>query len=430
MEAECIPHMTGFDPYFVGIGKAVMPSLLSGCANFREITTDGKRMQTLFLYSILHKNRGVINRMEHKLFFLLMMCLFLLTACGNAETVTVFNEVTAQEIHIGVAYPVEAIDADTHFRRGVELAAAQINESGGLLGRTLQLLIRDDEGDAHRAMQIANTFYEQGITAVVGHWGTNICYFVKDVYEENGVLLLMPAATGTMLFDYYHNYVFRMVANNQIFAQAMAQHMADNGFSRVAVFYNDDEYGLDFATVLEWELTRHNIVVIDRVTSISVANVDAVTDRWRAFGSDAAVIAAPAADAIAAIRLIHAIDPTLPFYGDSFFGRISFLEAFYGYDITLYKATYQHGYMEMDFSNAFYAVHGFAPDLYAMSGYAAVRLIAEAIQATGSTCGTQLAAFVAGITDHPTIVGRLSHCGNSQEFEGFSATVQRINTGG
>ncbi|MCL2187808.1 MAG: ABC transporter substrate-binding protein [Defluviitaleaceae bacterium] len=361
---------------------------------------------------------------------MLMVGAFLLTACGNAETVTVFNEAVAQSIHIGVAYPVESIDSNTHFRRGVELAVTQVNENGGLLGRTLQLLIRDDEGDAHRAMQIATTFYEQGITAVIGHWSTNICYFVKDVYEENGILLLMPAATGTMLFDYYHNYVFRMVANNQIFAEAMAQHMADNGLSRVAIFFSDDEYGLDFATVLEWELARRNIIVIDRVTSISIANVDAVTNRWRAFGCDAVVIAAPATEGIEVIRLIHAVDPSLPFFGDSFFGRISFLEALQDYEINLYKATYEHGYIDAEFYDAFYAVHGFAPDLYAMSGFAAVKLIADAVQATGTICGTQMAEFIASITDHPTIVGRLSHCGTTQEFIGFSATVQQINTRG
>jgi|GEM_PF-1132899 len=361
---------------------------------------------------------------------ILMLCLILLTACGNAEPVNVLNEITAQEIYIGLAYPVEAIDADTHFRRGVDLAVAQINDSGGLLGRTLRLLVRDDEGDAHMAMQIANSFYEQGITAVIGHWSSSICFFVKDVYEENGMLMLMPDATSTMLFDYYHNYVFRMVANNQVFAEAIAQHMEDNGLSRVAIFFSDDEYGLDFASVLEWELTRRNIVVIDRITSISVANVTTITDRWRAFGCDAVVVVASAEDSIEAIRLIHSVDSSLPFFGDSFFSRISFMEAFKNYDIALYMATYRHGYIDIDFSEAFYAVHGFAPDMYAMSGYASVMLIADAMQTTGTICGTQNAAFVAGLTDHPTIVGRLTYCGTTQEFEGFSATVYRVNTGG
>ena len=143
--------------------------------------------------------------------------------CGNAanSSGTIYNSPYADEIYIGVVYPVESIDENTYLRKGIELAVNGINADGGVLGKTLQWIIRDDQNNTHLAMQIANTFFEQGIAAVIGHWSTNICYFLTDIYEENKTVMLTLAATGMNLFENDYRYVYRMIANNQVFSEAI-----------------------------------------------------------------------------------------------------------------------------------------------------------------------------------------------------------------
>jgi branched-chain amino acid transport system substrate-binding protein len=355
----------------------------------------------------------------------LLIAIISLASCGRAE-VTVFNEAWDEEIHIGVVYPVALRDRDTYLHKGISLAVERVNAEGGVMGRTLHTVIKDDENDAHLAKQIAALLYEQGITAVIGHWSTNICYFLVNVYEANQVVMLTPAATGTNLFDENSRYVFRMGANHNIYSEAIARHISEAGLSRVAIFFSDDEYGNDFSATLERALSRHGVLVVDRVTSITPASIGTVAERWNAFGTEAVIVAALMPGIVEPIQLIRRADLEIPIFGADNFERTDFPIRLEGYMDGLHIAAFNLAHICQDFMEAFRDAFGHDPDVRALSGYAAVRLIADAMEAKGTTDSRAIADFFSTLYRHPTIFGELSYNYTSQEFELFNVTIQRL----
>jgi branched-chain amino acid transport system substrate-binding protein len=358
----------------------------------------------------------------------LLGTLFLLSACrnSNANNLIIYNLPDSEYIHIGVAYPVEFEDEDTYFRKGVELAVNHVNLRGGVLGKRLGIVVRDDKNDGHVAMQIANTFSEQGITAVIGHFSTNISYFVKDLYEKNGVIMLTPNSTGTNLFEREYNYVFRMCPDNRLFSAIIADYMAENGLSRIALYYSNDEYGGDFSFVLEKEMAKRGIIVIDRVSSITPASIGAIMDRWRAFGCDGVVLAAMSPRIIEPAQLIRMANPYLPIFGADNLQRASFINAMESYSDSIFVASYSYNELALDFLESFNAIHGHAPGIRAMTGYASVNLLADAINAVGTIDSAAIAGFLSGLKDYESVVGTLSYNPKTLEFDGKNVAVYSL----
>jgi branched-chain amino acid transport system substrate-binding protein len=277
-------------------------------------------------------------------------------------------------------------------------------------------------------MQIANTFFFFFITAVIGHYSTDISYFVKDLYERNGVVMLTPKATGTNLLRYDSQYIFRLIANNRMLAAAIAAHMAENGMSRVAIYHSEYEYGTDFSYVLEDEMSKRGIIVIDRVTSITPANIGDIMERWRAFGCHAVVLAAIVPDIIEPAQLIRRADPNLPIFGADNLQNLAFTDAMEYYDTALYVASYLLDETAANFIEAFRATYGHNPSIHTISGYLAVNLLADAINAVGTIDSTAIAGFLSELEDYNSIVGTLSFNRQSREFDGFNINVSGLST--
>ena len=363
--------------------------------------------------------------------FVVAICLLLLTGCAYQQTEnTAYNSQDSDEIYIGIAYPVALNEGDSLFREGYELAIKYINENGGVLGKTLHAIIRDDNDDVHSAMQIADAFFDQGITAVIGHWSTNVSYFVSDVYEKNGVVMITPTATGMNLLDYDNRYVFRMFANHEVMSHALADHSADHGHRHVAIFFDDNEFGRDFATAMEIQLSRHNIAVVDRVSSITSFNIADISARWSAFGVDAVYVASSVENFAEPIKLIRAVNPDIPILSGDNFGGSSVNYQLKDYLDNMFKATYDIELLDNDFLQMFYETYGQSPDVRAVAAYDSVKLLASAMEAVGSTDATAIAAYISSVSDFHAVSGALTFDRNSGEFEGFKVIVREINTNG
>lgn len=359
---------------------------------------------------------------------ILFSALLFLSSCGNLSSSAskIYNEPSKDEIHIGVAYPAEIQDMDTYFYKGVKLAVDTVNENGGVLGKTLDTVIRDDKNDTNMAMQIAQTFYEQGITAVIGHWSTNVCYFVEDVYERNKVVMLTPDATGLNIFENEYKYIYRMIPNNRDFSKTVASYMDERSFKRVAIYFSDDEYGRNFADIIENELVKHRIKVVDRVTGITSANVESVLARWNAFGCDGIFMACTFPDYMEPIRLIRDSHNQIPIFGADNFERATFSTILGRSTEGIYKTVYRNEDLDQEFLSAFRARFGHEPDIQAITGYECVYLLKDAMEASGTTDSTAIAEYLSSLKGYRTISGVRTYNPDTQEFEGCEVYVSEI----
>ena len=82
---------------------------------------------------------------------------------------------------------------------GAEQAVADINAKGGIKGEKLQIVKYDDACDPKQAVAVANKVVNDGIKYVIGHLCSSSTQPASDIYEDEGILMITPAATAPEL---------------------------------------------------------------------------------------------------------------------------------------------------------------------------------------------------------------------------------------
>jgi branched-chain amino acid transport system substrate-binding protein len=115
------------------------------------------------------------------------------------------------EIVIGVAGPMsEDLAAfGEQLRRGAEQAVADLNASGGVLGKQVRLQIGDDQCNPKRAVRTASNLVDQGVVFVAGHFCSGSSIPASDIYQDAGVLQITPSSTNPKLTERGIATVFR-----------------------------------------------------------------------------------------------------------------------------------------------------------------------------------------------------------------------------
>ncbi|MEO5934238.1 MAG: ABC transporter substrate-binding protein [Duganella sp.] len=161
------------------------------------------------------------------------------------------SSMAADPIKIGVAGPFTGGSAPmgVSMRDGVKLAVAEINAKGGLLGRQIQLIERDDEAKNERGVQIAQELInKEKVVATVGYINTGVALASQRFYQEAKIPVMNNVATGSIVTkqfaDQPENYVFRNSANDQIQSQMIIKEAVDNRkFKKVAILADSTNYG-------------------------------------------------------------------------------------------------------------------------------------------------------------------------------------------
>lgn len=120
---------------------------------------------------------------------------FALAACGaeedpNVITIAVAGPVTGQYASLGA-----------QMTNGAQLAVADINAGGGVLGKKLKLEVGDDACDPKQAVAVANQMAGDNVALVAGHFCSGSSIPASNVYGESNVVMISPASTNPALTD-------------------------------------------------------------------------------------------------------------------------------------------------------------------------------------------------------------------------------------
>jgi branched-chain amino acid transport system substrate-binding protein len=136
-------------------------------------------------------------------------------------------------------------------RDGVKLAVTEINASGGLGGRKIELVERDDESKPERGIQIAQELINnEKILGAVGIANTPVALAASRFYQEARIPIIIPVATGSVVSrqflppEHKQNYIFRIGAFDTIQSAMMAEEMVvKRGVRKVAILADSTNYG-------------------------------------------------------------------------------------------------------------------------------------------------------------------------------------------
>ena len=159
----------------------------------------------------------------------------------------------AQPIKIGLSGPFTGGSASmgVSMRDGVRIAVAEINKSGGVLGRPLQLVERDDEARNELGVQIAQELInKEEVAATLGFINTGVALASQRFYQEAEIPVINNVATGTLITkqflppDHKANYIFRTSANDVIQSGMIVEEaITRRGFKKPAILADSTNYG-------------------------------------------------------------------------------------------------------------------------------------------------------------------------------------------
>jgi branched-chain amino acid transport system substrate-binding protein len=152
--------------------------------------------------------------------------------------------VSREPIRIGLAGSLSD-PVGVPMKRAAELAVEEINARGGIRGRPIELIQRDDYADADSAVFVATDLYEAGVSAVIGHLFSSTTIAASPVYNggEEPVAAISPSSSSPEI-SAAGDYTFRICPSDLAHGAALAQWVHDTlGLRRGAVFYLNDQYG-------------------------------------------------------------------------------------------------------------------------------------------------------------------------------------------
>ena len=187
----------------------------------------------------------------------------------------------ADPIKIGVNGPFTGGSSSmgVSMRDGVRLATDEINKAGGVLGRQLLLVERDDEAKNERGVQIAQELInKEKVVAVVGYINTGVALASQRFFQEAKIPVMNNVATGSIVTNQFpkdpDNYVFRNAAPDNIQAPMIANEaVTRRGFKKVAILADSTNYGQLGREDLEKALSAKGIKPV-AIEKFNIKDVD------------------------------------------------------------------------------------------------------------------------------------------------------------
>src|SRR6266496_3926253 len=153
---------------------------------------------------------------------------------------------SAQPIKLGELNSYKTFPAFLEpYKKGMELAVEEVNAAGGLLGRPLELVTRDDNGNAGDAVRVAEELLaREKVDALMGTFSSAVGLAVADLAKQRRVLFLAAEPlTDKIVWENGNRYTFRLRASTYMQTAMLVPEAAKLHKKRWAIVYPNYEYG-------------------------------------------------------------------------------------------------------------------------------------------------------------------------------------------
>ena len=322
-----------------------------------------------------------------KWLIVLLLLTFLLTGCSQKPK---------GEVTVYVAAPLTGFQANggQTVLGGAKLAAAKLNQQGGLLGYEVKVVPMDDESDSDVALTVADEIksaVDRGdrVLGVIGHYNSGQTLAAMETYKSLPLVVVSPTASETSITQRGYRNFFRVNASDAVQARVDAGFLVNTlGAKRVAVLHNDTEYGIGLGKEMQQELTQLGAEVVlmqqvkegqDRydseVAKVKQANPDAVF--YAGYEIEAPYLRAALVKAGVSATMLASDGAFLSATIDEAAGAAEgmYVSSFAPSPATVADSQWIKEYQAIDYRN---------PDTYSINGYSALMLLAEGAKKANS----------------------------------------------
>lgn len=169
---------------------------------------------------------------------------------------------------MNVGFTATLTGADAQYgvamEQGLQLAVQQINAAGGIAGKQVKVVVRDDQGEPSNAATIAQNFCDDSNMSIVfGYSFSSTALSAIPVFKQCGMPVLMSSPTSVQLTGSYPGF-FRNVVTDNVQGQVMADYAAAKGYKRVAILNLQTAYGQGLADRFEEVAKQKGITITSR----------------------------------------------------------------------------------------------------------------------------------------------------------------------
>src|SRR5918992_1550989 len=152
----------------------------------------------------------------------------------------------AQPIKIGELNSYKVFPAFLEpYKKGMELAVQEINASGGVIGRTLELVVRDDGGTPGDAVRVAEELIaREKANVLMGTFASNVGLAVANLANQRKILFVASEPlTDKIVWENGNRYTFRLRPSTYMQTAMLVPEAAKLKKKRWAIVYPNYEYG-------------------------------------------------------------------------------------------------------------------------------------------------------------------------------------------
>src|SRR5881397_2196641 len=167
--------------------------------------------------------------------FATLGCAVLVAIAADAQTIKI-GEINSYKVFPAFLEP---------YKRGMELAIEEVNASGGVLGKKLEVVSREDNGNAGDAVRVAEELLSrEKVSFLMGTFASNVGLAVADFAKQRKVLFLAAEPlTDKIVWESGNKYTFRLRPSTYMQTAMLVPEAAKLKKKRWAIVYPNYEYG-------------------------------------------------------------------------------------------------------------------------------------------------------------------------------------------
>ncbi|MFR5601741.1 MAG: ABC transporter substrate-binding protein [Lachnospiraceae bacterium] len=231
---------------------------------------------------------------------------------------TLHPELTGEPIRIGVLYALSGNNAaiGTNILRGIDFAVEDINASGGVKGRPIEIVRGDTQGNEQVAqLEAERLITEDQVHAILGCHQSTLTEVVFEMCEQYQIPAMTAISTVDSISSHNYEYAFRLCPMNSLYLENMFMYLRDQAektgheVKTIAVFADNSMIGQEAIRCARIYAPKYGMEVVSEIQyGQGAADLTAEIQELKAADADAVLAESYVSDAILLMDTMEALD--------------------------------------------------------------------------------------------------------------------------
>ncbi len=289
-------------------------------------------------------------------------------------------------------------DLSVSGREGATLAVEQFNAGGGLEGRPVHLISRDDGHDRSQARRAVSELIDDEVVAIIGHMTSSMSRATISLINDQEILMLSPT-TSTSYLSGQHDFFIRVYPSHQEQIDLMSRYIfQEKGIENLVAVYDlsNHEYTVDWYTSFRRFFNEQGGTILQSAAFTSGTDFSHQEVLQRILSPEAGgiLILAGGADTARLVQALQLLDSDIPVFTGAWAKTRELIAqggtAVEGLAVAHFfdSGSEQEDYK--NFCNEYLDRFGHEPDFGALFSYEATRVLLWALENTDDWSGPGL----------------------------------------